>query len=639
MSDAVEPEIGGAALPPKKPSSEYVETLPVLEAPKELPDYVTYVKGSNLRKARAQLERLKNARFAWAELLLAVASLCLGAYLGVLPTDIQGVRLSFFYKTILPVVGVGAGVAYLFLRRMDIVSSRDVATDVLDRLPLLSEDLGGGEDQNVQVSVERDDGTLNGSDNLAGQQGNQSTPFEATLSNNSYIHVGAQYGVALNGGREDEAAAIDKQQCLLVEKLGAPYTWRWAAERSFWQTFAGKGGGFDELIELAAKSDNDPDVCATLAAAYRARQEHLAASHWFRTAARQAETPIEKIYHMGDAVIEMLRAGARSAALDIYREFIALNAVAHSEKMAVAKRAALIFERLKVPNIEVALQEVVLELDPADDDLRFSVAYNHSERERNTLSAYHYDLIPASRRSGEAWNNLGVAWSRLDLEAAAFDAYSRAHELGQTLGTSNIANKLIQVGMHSRARELLNEVVKLEHDVAVDRSMVRLNDEIEESKKKAERLLQSAPEVVRFFRNLGRAALSEQVEINQKSFADDVYEMTISIANGTASGKARKRSMINALALKIDLSGDNNSAPKTRVEEFNIRGETYGTAIDALLVGLPSASASLLTSEKQIVQMLMILDKSGEELLCLESVGKDWTQRILREQPAREKSS
>ncbi|MDT0355025.1 hypothetical protein RJO15_04515 [Herbaspirillum huttiense F1] len=639
MADVVEPEGGGAAITSRKNSAEYVETLPVLEAPKEMPDYVTYVKGSDLRKARTQLERLKNAKFALGELLLAVASLCLGAYLGVLPSSVEGVYLSFFYKTLLPVLGCGTAIAYCFVRRIDIVSSKDVASDVLDRLPLLSKDLSASEDQKVQVSVKIDDSTIAESEVSAAQQTPESAAFEAKASDDSYLDVGVQYAVALSKGNDEEAEVIDKKQSLLVEKLGAPHTWRWAAERSFWQTLAKKGSGFDHMIELAAESDNDPQVCAALAAAYRARKEHFAASQWYKTAANQAEKKIDQINFMGEAAIEMLQAGSRTGALDIYREFIALNPVVHGEKMAAAKKAALLFERLKAPNFEVALQEVALELDPADEDLRFSVAYTHSERERDALSAYHYDLIPAHRRSGDAWNNLGVAWSRLNLDSAAFAAYSKAHDLGVTLGTSNMANMLIHAGMHSPASELLNEVKTGEHDVAVDRSVVRLHEEIEESKSRAKQKLQNAPEVINFFRQLGRAALSPQVEIRQKSFADDVYEMTISIVDGTISGKARKRQALNALTARIALADGNKPVPATRTEEFTVTGDAYGAAIEAMLHGSRDNSTSLLTSESRDIPMFIVVREAGAELLCIESDGKDWKQRFLQEQPAEAKSS
>lgn len=114
--------------------------------------------------------------------------------------------------------------------------------------------------------------------------------------------------------------------------------------------------------------------------------------------------------------------------------------------------------------------------------------------------------------------------------------------------------------------------------------------------------------------------------------------MTISIADGAISGRARKRHALNPLAVRIGLADENIPAPTTRTEEFTVTGVSYGAAIEAILHRTRDKSTNLLTSESRDIQMLIVFREADAELLCIEPDGADWKQRFLQEQPAEAKS-
>lgn len=112
------------------------ESLPVRRPPEDLNDVKIVVRGSVLTRCRAKLAIAAEAKFPWYELALALSSLAAGAVAGAIPADIQqgsGKYLVFF--TILPVVAIGAFVAYLFLRHQRESGASNIAQSVLSELP------------------------------------------------------------------------------------------------------------------------------------------------------------------------------------------------------------------------------------------------------------------------------------------------------------------------------------------------------------------------------------------------------------------------------------------------------------------------------------------------------------------------
>jgi hypothetical protein len=112
------------------------ETYPVRKPEEDLNDFKVQVRASTLTRCRAKLNQISDPRFPWHEVALGASTLATGAFLGALPADIKaGTPQAVFFYTVLPIIAVGAFVAYLFLRRLTIVEPTTVAADVLSELP------------------------------------------------------------------------------------------------------------------------------------------------------------------------------------------------------------------------------------------------------------------------------------------------------------------------------------------------------------------------------------------------------------------------------------------------------------------------------------------------------------------------
>lgn len=112
------------------------EAYPVRKPEVDLNDFKVQVRASTLTRCRDKLVKISVPRFPWHEVAVGASTLATGAFLGALPADIKaGSSQAVFYYTLLPIIAVGAFVAYWFLRRSTIQEPARVAADVLSELP------------------------------------------------------------------------------------------------------------------------------------------------------------------------------------------------------------------------------------------------------------------------------------------------------------------------------------------------------------------------------------------------------------------------------------------------------------------------------------------------------------------------
>lgn len=127
--------VADIAAAPAGGSIEY-EAYPVRKPEEDLNDFKVQVRASTLARCRSKLTLIAAPCFPWHEVALGASTMAAGAFLGALPSDIKaGTPHALFFYTILPIVAVGALVAYLFLRRLVLHDSTSTALDVLSELP------------------------------------------------------------------------------------------------------------------------------------------------------------------------------------------------------------------------------------------------------------------------------------------------------------------------------------------------------------------------------------------------------------------------------------------------------------------------------------------------------------------------
>ena len=142
MTDFEPPKSDAVPLPaaefqaPAAPGKIEYEPFPIKKAVEDLDDFKVQVRASTLRRARTKLQGIKEQNFQWQELALGVCTLAYGGFLGALPAKLAaGEKLAIVFYTLLPVIGTGCLVAYLFLRRPVHQNPVRAAGEALAELP------------------------------------------------------------------------------------------------------------------------------------------------------------------------------------------------------------------------------------------------------------------------------------------------------------------------------------------------------------------------------------------------------------------------------------------------------------------------------------------------------------------------
>lgn len=104
----------------------------------------------------------------------------------------------------------------------------------------------------------------------------------------------------------------------------------------------------------------------------------------------------------------------------------------------------------------MAMYELAVRSNPSDKDLRFKVAYQYSNNGMPALALCHYKWMLAMHGVGGAYfNNAGVVAFGVSLPILGMELYRKAEAKGESLAMSNIASKMLSVGLIQEAREVL----------------------------------------------------------------------------------------------------------------------------------------------------------------------------------------
>jgi hypothetical protein len=112
------------------------ESFPIKKPIEDLDDFKVQVRASTLRRVRSKLQGVKAPGFPWQELALGMCTLAFGGSLGALPAKLSACdSLAIFFYTVLPCIGTGCLVAYLFLRHSVHHNPVNSAGEALAELP------------------------------------------------------------------------------------------------------------------------------------------------------------------------------------------------------------------------------------------------------------------------------------------------------------------------------------------------------------------------------------------------------------------------------------------------------------------------------------------------------------------------
>ena len=108
--------------------------------------------------------------------------------------------------------------------------------------------------------------------------------------------------------------------------------------------------------------------------------------------------------------------------------------------------------------------EGALNLNPANTDLRFDLAYQYSKKNDNRLSLLHYTKLIDTTKSLSGLNNLGVEYETFGLKAKSIESYSKAIENNETLAMANVAQRYLNEGFVKDAEREIKRANDLSKD-------------------------------------------------------------------------------------------------------------------------------------------------------------------------------
>lgn len=405
----------------------------------------------------------------------------------------------------------------------------------------------------------------------------------------------------------------------------------WIAKGEYFRIIFANGGDLSRLEKLQLESPENSEISVSLARGYLYYQEHKKAADMFECAASTAEGTEERIRLLGEAALSNQKAGNSAKARGLAGQ---LRMISH--EMGLGEIEVLEAERSlaieqKNNEAELATQERLLEIRPADDDTRFSLAFKYSELNRDELAAYHYSRILPKNRKPVTWNNLGVALAKLGMPIKAVEAYREAEQQGETLAMSNLAYKLLEDGFVPEARKTLDAAMAIkDHHKNVEKALGAINDAVEAEQKIETEAFAKASPIHEYYRQFGRA-LSKPDAINlagrwrAPKCALELHVKDGSIAAlGTYEVKTIGSGLINALGFGKNQTA---SAPADSMQyELKYHGTIRGRVITGSIIDRPvgstaGAATSLLASVDSGSPFLMWIADSGDELHVCENFG------------------
>ena len=234
-----------------------------------------------------------------------------------------------------------------------------------------------------------------------------------------------------------------------------------------------------------------------------------------------------------------------------------------------------------LPNIFFSLTEAALAIQPDDSSLRFDLAYKYSELDLFKLSTYHYKILVQTSPTDNNWNNLGVAYSNLNINTKSIDAYIKSSNLEGTLAKSNLANKLLSVGFSEQATELCKQAMtKEDYDKRVAASLDSINEKLD-ADNKLDALISDDTKLVREFSiNFANAFSSNITNIKSGLYKFKDCDLSIEISGNQFKAFGVYEKEISASGLSGLLAAQSNPAnKKLENHKISITGELNGDGV------------------------------------------------------------
>lgn len=277
----------------------------------------------------------------------------------------------------------------------------------------------------------------------------------------------------------------------------------WQAAALYLRTVYGGGSHLDELRKMADRWAANSSVVAYLARSLEYYEQYADAAVLFMTAADNEKHRSERIKYLRGAADAYRKNGKDDAARGVL-ETMRQEGQDSDEREILAVQRELT-ESSNEDDLWLATLERLVDLEPDDENQRFSLAYKYSNTGNEPMALFHYLRIPVRYRTEWVWNNLGVAFDQLKLPGKSVYSYRKAEEMNNTLAMSNLSNKLMNAGFLEEATKICNTAIGQEDfHKNIGHSLSRLKEIPEQEETKEQELVGKARPLSEFYKSLGR---------------------------------------------------------------------------------------------------------------------------------------
>ncbi|MGH1444791.1 MAG: toll/interleukin-1 receptor domain-containing protein [Cognatishimia sp.] len=350
----------------------------------------------------------------------------------------------------------------------------------------------------------------------------------------------------------------------------------WKSFCEFFKLTWTEHGDLARLAALGIEYDTSPSVHARVARGYLHFDDLKKAQAHFRAAIGCSDDQNQRLGFLGELACVAQKQGNSNDVSAIVADMRALVDGPETEGLLLTKLADL-SDWYQDDVFKAAMLEREIYIDPSDTSKRFNLAYLHSQTGNEALSMYHYEKIPANKRSETVWNNLGVAYRHFSLSGKSITAYRKSAEKGETLAMSNLAYEFMGSGFLSEAQEILKEAQSNPdyHD-NVATALARLTEIPEEETKTHKDKLKGVSSKSGFLSHVGEHLWQCVPENVARTMIDQHCKLDVRVEGGNfiATGTFQK----NEASFANSLSGTSNP-PKTETHTVEYRGRFVGKVV------------------------------------------------------------
>jgi len=399
---------------------------------------------------------------------------------------------------------------------------------------------------------------------------------------------------------------------------------KWNARRLFLQAYFNKKDTLSQLLLLLEENPHNPDVLYYIAYVYEIFTEYKLAASNFEKSASITEDPEIEFNRLSRASHNYAKIGEKNKTILIERQIRLLTNQIKNGSTKILNLLADTADTLSDTTDYKAFTEATLELSPDDHARRFRLASKYSEDSENDLALFHYNILTNRNPNGANWNNLGVAFDRLDLDISSVSAYRNAEGFGETIAMSNLASKLIEAGFFKEADELIKTTTsKEDYDPIIGKNITDLKTKQDHEVEEKEKFIKSIKIVRQFFIDYANACLKDDIKDLPENWKSPKCQLNIKIDESflEITGSRDKKVSINYLGLLEP------SKKKPNKENIKYKGRINGHGVK-FQFWVWEGDEPLKPDAKPKNTGLLIIDDNNEQIRIMES-GKRKDEDIL----------